>query len=631
MIAAFAPLGVLFFQAPPVNAPTAGEPGHLEKAFTRWQAEQVQAERWQLRLGEIEGISQQPSALRGNVTIDHRTGRLDVDLSESMAAAGTGSPGDVWLVDNHDGRHGTLAAEPEDRLLRLGRLRPDGRLSADLGSAFFDHFEIDLVAVTDPDRSPVEGTRIAAAPSLFQRLERSRRGGPSVSALRPAGLTSWGPRPAFATVAKDPAVDLIARGEEVFFEETFAGNGRTCGTCHPAENNYTLDPYFISTLPDDDPLFAAEHIAELAENFEKPKLMRELALILQNPDGRRDLANRYTLRSVPHLLGLSRSIDPGDDCTNKDHALGWGCDGSPGDGSLRLFAVGAVIQHYPKTLRRIAPNDFRLPNDVELDAMAAFLLSLGRSEDPDLSKLTFSSPLVAHGKQLYLKADTACNDCHLNGGANALFSGFNENHDTGVEKLASEPADIVDGDNNPPDGGFGKETTFLCVDSGIGNCEFNTTSLVESADTAPYFHNNAVQTLEGAVDFYATDAFFLASGLKITLDTSEVEAIAAFLRVLNALDNIRSFTQQSAAAIGQGDPQRSRRGLEIALSDVEDAIQVLRERNLHLDAIKKLRETQEAYRQAVDATGTDRRRLVEQGTTAALAARDLMAEGKFWS
>ena len=41
-------------------------------------------------------------------------------------------------------------------------------------------------------------------------------------------------------------------------KETFDGNGRTCGTCHPATNNFTLDPAFIAKLPKSDPLFVAE-------------------------------------------------------------------------------------------------------------------------------------------------------------------------------------------------------------------------------------------------------------------------------------------------------------------------------------------------------------------------------------
>ena len=33
----------------------------------------------------------------------------------------------------------------------------------------------------------------------------------------------------------DRQSQLIAKGRDLFFNETFAGNGRTCGTCHPAE------------------------------------------------------------------------------------------------------------------------------------------------------------------------------------------------------------------------------------------------------------------------------------------------------------------------------------------------------------------------------------------------------------
>ena len=36
---------------------------------------------------------------------------------------------------------------------------------------------------------------------------------------------------------REPQTALIAKGREIFFNETFAGNGRTCGTCHRAEDN----------------------------------------------------------------------------------------------------------------------------------------------------------------------------------------------------------------------------------------------------------------------------------------------------------------------------------------------------------------------------------------------------------
>ena len=117
------------------------------------------------------------------------------------------------------------------------------------------------------------------------------------------------PAPAFAQV-NTATVDvdaLIAEGENLFFNETFAGNGRTCGTCHRAENNFTIDPAFIATLPANDPLFVAEFNADLAE-LENPTLMRQFGLILANVDGLEDPASKFVMRSVPHMLGMSMSI-----------------------------------------------------------------------------------------------------------------------------------------------------------------------------------------------------------------------------------------------------------------------------------------------------------------------------------
>jgi cytochrome c peroxidase len=46
---------------------------------------------------------------------------------------------------------------------------------------------------------------------------------------------------------------LIEEGRHIFFEEEFGGNGRTCGTCHPATHNFTIDADFIAPLDKDDP------------------------------------------------------------------------------------------------------------------------------------------------------------------------------------------------------------------------------------------------------------------------------------------------------------------------------------------------------------------------------------------
>ena len=87
---------------------------------------------------------------------------------------------------------------------------------------------------------------------------------------------------------------------------------------------------------------------------------------------------------------------------------------------------------------------------------------------------------------------------------------------------------------------------------GLGHLElegFNSPPVVESADTGPFFHNHMVSDLESAVAFYGTPAFqtsifatppVLPVSISADPDDPEVQAIAAFLRVLNALENIRS-------------------------------------------------------------------------------------------
>ena len=81
------------------------------------------------------------------------------------------------------------------------------------------------------------------------------------------GLDSLRPTSAYArgiVPSRSPKANLINQGRDLFFNETFGGNGRTCGTCHPEENNFTIDPKFIATLPDKDPLFVAEFIPALS-------------------------------------------------------------------------------------------------------------------------------------------------------------------------------------------------------------------------------------------------------------------------------------------------------------------------------------------------------------------------------
>lgn len=396
----------------------------------------------------------------------------------------------------------------------------------------------------------------------------------------------------------DPDAELIEKGRQIFFNETFDGNGRTCGTCHPAENNFTIDPTFIASLPDDNPLFVAEFNPDLKVNFENPRLMREFGLIIENLDGFDDLANKFTLRGVPHTLGLRHTID-----SAQGPRTGWSGDGSPGDGSLRSFATGAVIQHFTKTLNRVPGVDFRLPTDEELDALEAFQFSLGRQQELTLP-LPLKGTVAKRGQELFLDPTVGkCFACHSNAGANGDPTVFgpnvgNLNFNTGVEDLPDQPQDLT-GELVPPDDGFGIP----------GDGTFNTPSLIEAADTGPFFHNNSIETIEGAVAFYDGESFNespagqliqQATGSGIEIDGTQVVEIAAFLRVINALENIRESIEmlEPVAKKRHQTVEQGKRLLDGAIAETEDSIKVLSGGGLHPEAVKHLKEALRLTRKA---------------------------------
>src|SRR5215468_2164101 len=167
-------------------------------------------------------------------------------------------------------------------------------------------------------------------------------------------------------------------GANLFFRGTFGGNGRTCATCHRVDNNLTIDPKFIATLPNTDanfdPLFVAEHNTAL-KDLEKPPQMHQFGLILENVDGfDPDPRTHFVLRSVPHTLSLATSVTrpPGSANPPADRT-GWSGDGAPGTGALRDFMTGAIRQHYTKTLARVAGTDFQLASDTQLDQIDQFM------------------------------------------------------------------------------------------------------------------------------------------------------------------------------------------------------------------------------------------------------------------
>ena len=408
--------------------------------------------------------------------------------------------------------------------------------------------------------------------------------------------------------------DLVTKGEDIFFNETFGGNGRTCVTCHRPEDNWRIPPAFIATLPDDDPLFIHEFAPEFRENFEKADLLREWGLILMNPNGFVDLENDFVMRTVNSLRSVRTSIEgmPHEGMENQldfmEPLTGWAGDGAPGDGSLRSFAIGAIIQHMPRTLAREPGVDFRLPTDEELDALEAFMLSLGRQEELSLP-LPLKGDLALRGQDLFIDKDNKngrCNVCHINAGASSLQASVLPQgrivnlgsivHATGEEFAPGMPTEVI-----PLDDGY-KDTH-----------QFNTPPVVEAADAGPLFHSGFVKSVEEAVDIYNLDTFRNSGvgvaltkrfGTETNLSASEVLAIGAFLRVINALDNIRETTELLESSLEKGFLERERASelIRRAAYETEDAIIVLDGVNLHPLAVGRLRRAEELIHSAREAT-----------------------------
>jgi cytochrome c peroxidase len=617
-----------------------------------------------ISLGWTEGLSTEVSAARGWVDLDLIDGTVRARVQDL-----DGRPADMWLIDNQDGPGRTVQPEPGDRMVRVGRLAGTSmaKLAAQLGPEFFPDFELDLVVVSQAGKTPAESTILLGTRPYFERLytttrvaaERAREGTRLSSLLSPSGLLSLlRPRLAEANstqilIAHGLVGQTVGQGADLFFDSTFGGNGRTCGTCHRAANNQGLDLDFISTLPANDPLFIAEIPASQGgvPGLERPALMRGHALILENVDGLEDPTVKFTMRGVPHSLSMFTSIRaPGNDNRAAVQRTGWSGDGAPDTGALRLFPVGAVRQHFTKRLNRVPGVDFVFPTDSELDKMEAFMLASGRLNELSLPNVTLTDAGAQAGKIRFLDADARCNGCHFNAGAN-IANGDNFNFDTGVEQ-GPDPSQTTEA--HPRDGGFGTAARD-CNDDGSNDCfgdgSFNTTPLIEAADTEPFFHNNSAATIEDAVTFFTTAAFANSPAGRVSgtptpipLSAADITNISKFLRVLNGAFNAALSIQRNNAALSlenssvvsptSGPPEDSGKratvNMLLALSNVEatDAIEVLTAQSLHADAVTLLNNAISKNDRAInESSSSTRKKLIQSALNDLNAAKAKFGTG----
>lgn len=433
-----------------------------------------------LALKWSKGRSSEYSSARGIAQIDLAQQRLSLRLKDHKDQGVS----EVWLLENRPGAESSALPEPGDRLVYAGQLsfEKGGVAWLDTQLVSLASMRVDSVIVARPGQDLQAQGVLYGNTTLFQKifhypkfaLNQAPKGAgfQMVASAHASGLTPRGYSDALSA-------ELVNEGRRLFFNETFGGNGRTCGTCHHEDDNLALSLRTIASLPADDPLFIVEQEFRrdgtrnaLYQDYrmEKPELMRKAGLILENLDGFREgdgsFTERAVMRAPQHILSLRTTLAPppaiSDDGTlplNPDDLVfvertGWTGDGSPTGfdeeflasnereltGSLRDFTVGAIRQHFPLTLERSSSSvdadgvartpDFRMPTERELDALEAFMLSTGSTAPRDeLTQIRLKDEIAERGRRNYLgfnvfdatpddgRPPLNCQACHFNGGA----------------------------------------------------------------------------------------------------------------------------------------------------------------------------------------------------------------------
>jgi cytochrome c peroxidase len=482
-----------------------------------------------ISLSYLRGLSRDYSAAKGETLIDFTRGVVEITIQDLPQR--DDALYEAILIDNKPGPSNSAALDwgpGGDDVISLGLVPTEEtqvRMRTTVGLERLRDFEVDMVAVINISPKGEDGIVIGGFSTLFHKTGR-RLSAVSMDPKAPLGRGSLGwLKNLFPNLTSlktvDASVDAstltgqyarliaqVSQGEALFFQETFDGNGRTCSTCHRLSENFSIDATVIGSLPADDPLFVFETNPNLA-NLENGTFLRgPRGLTLENIDG---FSNAPVFRAPPHLLNL-------------DFTGPYGLNGDVA--TLAAFSSGAVTQHFPLTLDRVAGVDFRTPTQAELDAMEAFQLSifLPTTEDFDLDQLV-TTAAQQRGRDLFFGNGAKCSQCHggtvLSEASLSLGSG-NKNFNTGVVNLPINSASIF---------GFGPLPA-----EAEGLREFSTPELFGVKDTGPFFHDNSATTLREAVAFYVDIAFVLSpsnttvGGIAMTQD--DIDDVVEFLEAL---------------------------------------------------------------------------------------------------
>jgi len=335
------------------------------------------------------------------------------------------------------------------------------------------------------------GSRASACAFVFASAVQVARGGPPSSP------------PPDSPPSGDSKRATFALGDDVFFHETFGGNGRTCATCHDPRNEFTISPELVQARYQQDPT-------------------QPLFRPIDSDDGR---GNSYATLLDHALFKVTIALNPNVSLIDapRDRTITvW--RGVPSIANVQLTApylqdgraatlpeqaLGAIQGHMQPTRR---------PTARELEALDVFqreffyplrMRSLLVDDDPVPKPPGFSmpgaSPAVLRGQASF---NLHCSRCHSgeladrpsnptqSKFANAFVSDSN-GLNLPLFRLAFRQPDGTTIETVSPDPGRAALTGRI-EDLNL----FDTPSLRGIKHTAPYFHDNSAATLEDVIIHY---------------------------------------------------------------------------------------------------------------------------------
>lgn len=357
--------------------------------------------------------------------------------------------------------------------------------------------------------------------------------------------------PAVATAALEPAPPGQALLGRLLFElDQFAGNGRTCRTCHSADTG-TLSPAQVEAAFQHDPsgpLFRPIDSDDGAGNsYARLRGSATVRITLPLPPNVH-IAEHPEQRSVT----LNRSIPT---VVNSGLEPVLMLDGRESD--LAAQARGAVHAHF---------ENGREPFDLELNLIAAFETTLFSSSavrrfaeggpDPVLPKAKTASE--KRGKTFFERGERGlCAQCHsgpmldttndlnvVQPGGSRFSTAFVSEFNIAGNPVLTYVFDLDDGRTLTmvsPDPGRGLVTGNPCADvATVCNdvtalATFKIPTLHGVGKTAPYFHDNSAATFEDVVNHY--EQYFLLTAIldnrpEFILTAQDKADIVAFLKLL---------------------------------------------------------------------------------------------------